>query len=722
MSKIWRYLALGLIALLPLAMPAAAQQGEEEEAPQEEEMADTVDDVIVVTASRTEQRLHEVPAAITVLDERALAELPADDYGDYLRNVPGLNVSQISARDIQITGRSATGSLSTSQLVLMDNRTLYLDFFGFVMWDFVPLDPKEIKQIEIVRGPGSAVWGANALSGVINLITKRPREMQGTSVTLGAGDFGTSYASVTHARASEKIGYKLSAAYYEQDPFNRPTGTIPGTVGPTNPFGTQYPDFPNEGTEQPKFNARFDFDSNPDVTWSFALGLAETDGIMHSGIGPFDISRGAAMDFVKVDWQRRAARATFFLNALDGDATNLVSRGPTGLPLAFAFKSDTYNLDFSNTSVVGTKNIFTYGATARRNEFDLSIAPAADRREEYGVFVQDEILIGGKVRWLIGARWDDIDPIGSVVSPRTSLIIAPNPQHSFRLSFNRAFRAPSMINNFLDTTIVNLVLLPAFPPLLPAPTPYIFPVRILGNPLVQEERLDAVEVGWVGTFGHATVTLAIYDNEQTDSIDFFASNYYSSFGPAPPGWPLPLFVPFPVPFPPGFIIVPTVPEDTLPAGFTYRNIGEVSNSGIEFSVDVRPSAEWSWFFNYSYQDEPEVRGVDQTTLPNGTVRNSINSPPENRANLGFAYNGGRYYFNVNANYQDEAFWTDVLDSRFWGPTDSFTMVNVGAGLRFNDEKVTVSVNAQNVFDEDVLQHVFGDLIEQKISFQLLFRF
>ena len=226
MSEFHRRLGLGLVCLCLSFVPASAQEAEK---PEKKDMK-KVDDIIVVTASRTEQRLHEVPSAISVLTAEQMEHIPADDYGDYLRNVPGLNVSQMSARDIQITGRTATSSLATSQLVLLDNRTLYLDFFGFVMWDFVPLDVKEIKQIEVVRGPGSAVWGANAMSGVVNLITKKPSEMQGTSLTLGAGDFSTLYGSITHAgvTSSGKGGYKVSASFFEQDAYDRPTGVIPG--------------------------------------------------------------------------------------------------------------------------------------------------------------------------------------------------------------------------------------------------------------------------------------------------------------------------------------------------------------------------------------------------------------------------------------------------------------------------------------------------------------
>lgn len=740
----FRWVCLG-ICLLLVAPVAWAQNADDSES--QEEM-DEVKEVIVVTASRSEQKLHEVPAAITVLTADQIESLPADDYGDLMRNVPGVNVSQMSARDVTIKSRSATNSLAASQLVLMDNRTLYLDFFGFVMWDFVPLDTREIKQIEVVNGPGSAVWGANAMTGVINLITKRPREMQGTSVTLGAGDFSTVYGSLTHAGVSGKLGYKVSASYYEQDPFQRPTGTIPGTVGPANPNGTQYPPFQNKGTKQPKLNLRFDYDANESTTWTFSGGSAETDGIIHTGIGPFDISSGSAMDFVKVDWARRARRVTFFVNLLDGDATNLLTVGPTGQPLDFFFESETYNFDYSDTQVAGGKHIVTYGATARENQFDLSIAPAGDSRQEFGFFLQDEILLSDKVRWLIGGRWDDIDPIGSVVSPRTSLLISPRPNHTFRLSANRAFRAPSMINNFLDITIINQLgpIAPGFPPgipivpdqilqgliaagLVPAGTPCefvlslctptfysIFPSQAVGNPEVTEERLDAFEVGYVGTFSNGTtLTASIYRNETTDSIDFYTSGAYTSTNP-PPNWPLSLTVP---PFLP---IFPSQLNGLLPAEFSYRNIGETIEEGVEIGLNFRPSLEWSGFLNFSYQEEPELAGVSLETLPNGSTVQPTNVPPEIRFNAGLAYDGPRWFFNVNANYVDEAFWTDVLDSRFWGFTDSFTQVNMGAGVRFGGDAVTLSIQAQNVFDEDIQQHIFGDLIEQKLTGQLLFRF
>ena len=365
MARPWKFLSLALALALAVS-PALAQEDAQDAEPSEE-----VQDVIVVTASRTEQKLHEVPTTVTVITAEELENAPVDDYGDILRNVPGLNVSQMSARDVQITGRAATSSLATNQLVLVDGRTLYLDFFGFVMWDFLPSNPREIKQIEVVRGPGSAVWGANAMTGVVNLITKKPREITGTSLQLGAGELGTSFGSVTHAGAGDKVSYKLSGGYYEQDAYDRPTGLIQGSPAP----GTPYPDFQNQGTEQPKAEIRVDYDPTIGSSWTFSGGYAATDGIIHTGIGPFDIDSGSNMTYFKTGWTRQALQVNFFANLLDGEAANQLTRDAFGNPLLLGFESETYNLDASNTNVVGENHILTYGATARKNQFDLTIAP-----------------------------------------------------------------------------------------------------------------------------------------------------------------------------------------------------------------------------------------------------------------------------------------------------------------------------------------------------------
>ena len=157
LRRLLAWLSVGLV-LFGFGLPAMAQDSEAEP----EEPVAEIDEVVVVTASRTEQKLHDVPASITVLTSEQVETMPADDYGDILRNVPGLNVSQIGTRDVNVSARQASGSLTTGQLVLIDGRPLYLDFFGFVIWEYLPVNTAEVKSIgawvgyEVGRSAGQA--------------------------------------------------------------------------------------------------------------------------------------------------------------------------------------------------------------------------------------------------------------------------------------------------------------------------------------------------------------------------------------------------------------------------------------------------------------------------------------------------------------------------------------------------------------------------------------
>lgn len=349
-------------------------------------------ETVVVSASKTEQQLIDAPATMSVIGPRALAVAPSNSYADLLRSVPGVNITQISARDVNVTSRGATGSLATSQLTVVDGRSVYQDFFGFTMWDFVPSNLDEIKRIEVIRGPASAVWGANALNGVVNVITKSPREMPGTSVTFGAGGFdrevagnGASAGSLfyirgTHAAvANDRWAYKLSAGTYVSDAFARPIGNVPNGL----PTPTPFPSYENNGTQQPKLDVRADYDF-PDGSRKLQLsgGVAGTDGIMHSGIGPFDIQGGTKMGYGKVTFTNKTFKLQAFLNVLNGEATNLVSIDQSGRPIEFLFDTKTFDLELGDTKVLAAKHVVTYGGNLRVNRFTLTIAPGENSRKD----------------------------------------------------------------------------------------------------------------------------------------------------------------------------------------------------------------------------------------------------------------------------------------------------------------------------------------------------
>ena len=651
-------------------------------------------DTIVVTASRRAQSIALAPAAMTVIGSTEIAQAPADDYGDLLRNVPGLNVAQTSVRDINLTGRGSTSTLANTQLVLLDGRSVYLDFFGFVMWDLLPIQAGEIERIEVVRGPGSAVWGANAMAGVVNVIGRRPKDMVGTTVLVG-----TPYASIVHAAASDGFGYKVSAGYFEQDAYDRPTGTIPGS----NPPQT-YPTYQNDGTQQSRVNVELEWETDDDAYVSLAAGYASTDGILHSGIGPFDIERGSNLSYVKGDWYNGTWHVGASATMLDGDAVNLLTRGSDGLPLPLSFVSDAYSLDFSNTTEVGERHVLTYGGTFRTTKFDLGIAPAAENRDEVGAFLEDEIRLTPRLRWVLGARYDDLDPLDhAVVTPRTSLVISPSPEHSFRVSYNEAFRTPSAINGHLDVTILQQL------------GPFFAPADADGNPLLDEEQLTAYEIGYVGTFDNRLqLGVALYRNEIEDSIDFYVRDVYRPGNLPTPSATLPPTVI------PCFLFAPgTGPgacpfaglSGLVPSDYSYRNIGTTLNRGVELSLERNMDA-WSWFVNLSWQDEPEIGG--------GIDAVEINVAPAWRANLGVAHDSGKNFWNVGINYQDEAYWADVLFAR--AATPSFTQVNAAVGWRFASDRVTLKVVAQNLFDEEVQQHIFGDILDRKLAGQVSIEF
>ncbi len=234
-----------LAAALTVAGTGPARS-QEEPPPQEEEKRGRVQsrltyaETVIVTASKVEQQLINSPATVSVVTSELIESSPTSNYGDLLRSIPGVNVAQTSARDINIVTRGATSTLSTSQLALLDGRTIYQDFFGFVAWDFLPVDTSEIAQIEVIRGPASAVWGANAMTGVVNVITKTPREIDGTTLTLAYGgvnrdvdgsgqDGGETYnIHLTHAQAvNDRWAYKISAGVFNMEAFARPTGRVP---------------------------------------------------------------------------------------------------------------------------------------------------------------------------------------------------------------------------------------------------------------------------------------------------------------------------------------------------------------------------------------------------------------------------------------------------------------------------------------------------------------
>ncbi len=732
-------------------------------------------DTVVVTASRTEVRVVDAPVTTSVVSAATLETTASSNVGDVLRSVPGVNVIQLSARDVQVTSRQSTGTVTNSQLVLVDGRSTYLDFFGLVMWDLLPANQGDIEQIEVVRGPASATWGANAMTGAVNIITRPPRQSVGTTVTMsggwidrdagstagqGAGTmFGTN-ATVTRA-PTERLAYRISAGYFRSDAFPRPTGRIPVIDDPRLPGaavgGAQYPAdgtgapggaFANRGTSQPKFDVRVDQELS-DGRISYSGGVAGTEGLVHTGVGPFDIQRGSYLGYAKVGYTRGDLRAQVFTNFLDGEAPNLLLPDPsTGEPVRLGFKTQTFDAEIGHSTFVGQRNYLTYGGNVRRNNFDITIAPTADDRLELGAYLQDEIFFD-RFRLVLGGRVDKFGNLDTpVFSPRVSFMMKPGVDHSVTLSYNRAFRSPSMINNFLDMNVVqpvDLSLLAAFRPFLPfllppglppavaqgavqqleqqldqtTAQPFPLVVRAAGSDLpvgdqppvgVGEESLTAYEVSYTGTFGgRTTAGAAVYLNRRDDPISFVPlpidADPYTAENP-PPGWLLP----------PQALTFMALVGAVLPrTAFTYANLGPTQQVGAELWVDHRISRSMSTWFNYSWQGEPRILESDNPFPPT-----ELSLPPTHRINVGASLDGSRFLGNVSVSAATDAFWSDVLTPEFHGYSDGYTMVNGSFGLKWNDGAITTLVKVTNLFNQSIQQHVFGDILRRTVVGEVRF--
>ena len=711
-------------------------------------------DTVVVTASRGEVRLLDAPVSTSVITASTLETTTAQNYGDLLRATPGVNVIQLSARDVQVSSRSPGNTLTNTQLVLVDGRSAYLDFFGLVLWDLVPTSFDDVEQVEVVRGPASAVWGANAMTGAVNIITKPPRESVGTTVTLsggyvdrnqgsgaglGAGSMFGGNATVTRA-PNDRLAYRISAGYFTSDAFARPTGQIPVINDPRVPDATVggafYPldsatagfgvGFANRGTSQPKFDVRIDQQLS-DATISYSGGVAGTEGLVHSGIGPFDIQSGTYLGYGKVSYTRGALRAQFFTNFLDGKAPNLLLPDPaTGMPLELNFKTQTFDGEIGHSVFLGNRQRLSYGGNVRQNNFDITLAPAGEDRLEIGGYLQDEIF-WDRFRLVLGGRVDKFGNLSDPkFSPRVAFIVKPAEDHSVTLSFNQAYRAPSVINNFLLTSIVNPVDLSSLAPLLPPvlrpavaqPFPLIvnavgseIPIGGMAQDELVVESLTAYEVSYTGVLPRGT-TLggSFYLNRRDDSI---------SFTPLPPS-----FDPYTAAHPPpGWRLPPVVLAQMAQFGiflprtaFTYLNLGPTRQTGLELWLDQRFSRALGASINYSWQSEPEILDDPDPFLPT-----ELNLPPTHRFNAEVNWNGARLLGSASVNAATSAFWSDVLTTGFHGYTEGYATVNGSFGVKWQGGAITTTLKVSNLFNQTVQQHIFGDLLRRTVLAEVKFR-
>jgi outer membrane receptor protein involved in Fe transport len=623
----------------------------------------------VVTASREEQALITVPAAVTVIDSHRIETSAADTVADLLRGVPGLNITQLGARDFNVNARGASGILSNSMLVMVDGRSFFQPFYGAVYWDLMTVSLEEIGQIEILRTPASALWGANALNGVINVRTKSPRQMQGLSGYAGVGERGTRTGGLTWADATDRMSYKISGSYFEQEPWDRDDTLPDGSPMPPTAL------FQNRGTAQPKLDVRVDWDGNPGRTWSVRGGLAGANGLIHSALGPAEFGDRSYASYLELDHSSSNLDVKLYWNRLDAPF-DIVLFG-----LGEDLTNDTYVAEATRRMRVADSHALTVGGFVRLDRFDITIAPDDRGRMDASAFIEDTVTLGPTVDVVLGGRLDKFDTTGAVFAPRVGLVVTPTPVHAVRVAYNRAYRAPTLLENFVDI---------ALPTVASTDPPFFYFQRSLGSTDLEMERQDAVEIGYTGALNtHTTVFATVYHQVVENNIRFLPVSFYGPGAP-PPGWPGdPNLVP------------------PLAHVFSFANLGRVRDRGIELAAHLdwpRVSIQGS----YTFQDTPDVQSGTPFPI-------EVNRPSRHQGALSLAYLADQWTASGQLQYTDRAFWADVFTQEFWGYTDSYVNVNARLSYRPPNTPWEVWLTATNLFDERIKSHVYGDTIGRKVT-------
>src|SRR5580692_9866223 len=202
-----------MVTIAALSIPGFAQDNAQDSSKSADLVSMSIEDLMnvqVTSVSRTEEKLSHTASAVFVIGGEDIRNSGALNIPDLLRMVPGVNVAQITATTWAISIRGLDGRFSNKLLVLLDGRAVYTPTFGGVFWDVVNLPLEDIERIEVIRGPGGSVWGANAVDGVINIITSKANETKGGLVTAGGGNLDQGFGTVQYGGILEgKTDYRI---------------------------------------------------------------------------------------------------------------------------------------------------------------------------------------------------------------------------------------------------------------------------------------------------------------------------------------------------------------------------------------------------------------------------------------------------------------------------------------------------------------------------------
>jgi iron complex outermembrane recepter protein len=515
----------------------------------------------VTSVSKRTQKVADAAAAVYVITQEDIRRSGATNIPEALRLAPGIQVARIDENKWAISSRGFNGRFADKLLVLIDGRTVYTPLFSGVYWNVQDVMLEDVDRIEVIRGPGATLWGANAVNGVINIITKSARATQAALATAGGGTELRGFSNLRYGGTlKEDTAYRAYAKYFNvgasTDPFGGSAsdnwdslrGGFRGDWNPTGPDsitlqGDMYRSHYGETLTIPMLTA------------PYSSTFPDRGGISGGNIlGRWGHDFGNSSTSLQV----------YF------DKTNISENS------LFADHQNIFDIDFQHSFHLTDSQAVIWGVGYRSigdnnaSSFTVSLQPNHSMLNQFSGFAQDEIsLLDKRVQLTLGSKLEHNDFTGLEVEPNARVLWNVTPNQSVWTAVSRAVRTPALTERGLQ--LVSTVIPPGGPG---NPTPLPAEADVYGSNKFQSEDLLAYEVGY---------RVQVSNNVSADIATFY--NNYTHLRSAEPGLPFLQTTPAPM-----HLVVPFVASNKMHGG-TY---------GAELFTEYKVIPRWKMAGSYSY--------------------------------------------------------------------------------------------------------------------------
>ena len=468
----------------------------------------------VTSVSKEPEQVRKTPAAIFVITQDDIRRSGATCIPEVLRLAPGVEVARVDSDHWSVGIRGFGGVLSSKLLVLIDGRSVYTPLYAGVYWSVQNVPLEDIERIEIIRGPGGTIWGANAVNGVINIITMSSKDTQGVRVSMGGGNVDNATANVRYGGDNGKgLTYRVYGMGFDDGPEFHFNGDHydhwrTGQIG----FRT---DWTPKGHDSLTLQGDLYDQRSGDLT--AAGSYSPPSQRILEGMG--QLSGGNVLG----RWQHPLSNGGDIQLQAYYDHTNHTEA-------QFGESRDIYDLDFIHHLTLTGHQDFIWGLGARVSPGNfkqlvptLDFVPNHQTDTIYSAFVQDEVpLAQNKVDITIGTKLEHNNYTGFEVQPSGRILWTPSKHHSFWVSASRAVRTPSRLEESLELTDFL------------APVPLIY-LEVQGNRNFFAERMVGIEAGYRASLGSRVyMDVALFRNGYDDLYGYGTATAAAVASPAPP--------------------------------------------------------------------------------------------------------------------------------------------------------------------------------------------